>query len=65
MISFSGHPEIESSFVQDKFNCLVNTHFLQRCTMEGGSEENSTEDLFKLPELGSITHIQCMRGWTG
>lgn len=30
-IFYQGHPKISSSLVRDKFNSLVQTHFLQRC----------------------------------
>ncbi|VDI64036.1 plexin A [Mytilus galloprovincialis] len=51
----AGHPEIASSFVQEKFNCLVNTHFLQRCKnrTNTSNSEDVTDDLYKIPVTGS------------
>ncbi|XP_063431897.1 DNA-directed RNA polymerase III subunit RPC3-like [Mytilus trossulus] len=51
----AGHPEIASSFVQEKFNCLVNTHFLQRCKNRTNTSnvEDVADDLYKIPVTGS------------
>jgi hypothetical protein len=53
----SGHPEIASSFVQEKFNSLVNTHFLQRCKRRTDNSNDDlifemSEDLYKIPVIG-------------
>lgn len=53
----AGHPQIASTFVQEKFTCLVNTHFLKRCKTkkDGENDELSeeSEELFKIPVAGT------------